>query len=171
MKTTIYLLLAACMLTLFSSCKKKTSETSDGGPTVIFSSKFDSSADLQLWSQSSGGLAVIDQNSAKLTATNGCFQFETKNLIPVVTGKSYILTFTGKVIQHEVGDPVLCAGDYLIYIMQGNSVLISHSFGNYPDWTQKSFSFQATSSSAIGIKFLVGTTRGAWVDDLTLTQQ
>ena len=171
MKSTIFLLLIPCVMIFFPSCKKKTSETSNNGATVIFSSKFDTNTDLLKWSQSSGGNAVIDQNTAKLTATDGCFHVETIDLIPVLTGKTYILTFKGKVIQHQVGDPVLCAGDFLIYVMQGNTNLISQSFGNYPDWTQKSFSFQATSSAAIGIKFLVGTTRGAWIDDLTLTQQ
>ena len=159
------------MLLVSSSCKKKSSETTYDGNNIVFSSAFDTHADLVIWSQSSGGQAVIDQNTAKLTATDGCFQFETIDLIPVETGKTYTLKFKGKVIASQAGDPVFCAGDFLIYIMQGSTVLLSQSFGNYPDWVQKSFSFQATKPVPISIKFLIGTKRGVWIDDLSLTEQ
>ena len=39
----------------------------------------------------------------------------------------------------------------------------------FTSWTQKSYSFEATSSASVKIKFLVGTTRGAWIDDLVFS--
>jgi hypothetical protein len=56
-------------------------------------------------------------------------------------------------------------------LFRGSTNLISESFGQYGLWTQKSYSFEAASSAAVKIKFLVGTTRGAWIDDLELIEQ
>ena len=155
------------IITILYACKKD----STGAPITIFSTKFDNQADLNAWTQSVGGKAVIDANSVKFDSITECYHFETLNLIPVQKGKVYELKLTGKVNSSTSGDPGLCAGDFLIYVVQGSTNLISESFGQYGLWTQKSYSFEAASSAAVKIKFLVGTTRGAWIDDLELIEQ
>jgi len=162
--TLLFLGLAIC----FSTCKKKSEENQTPSSTTLFSSTFNNSSDLSYWTQSAGGVAFIDSNAVKLDSITNCFQFETKNLIPVQAGKSYALNLTGKVNEAVQGDPMLCAGDFLIYIVQGNTNLLSTSFGNYPSWTQRAFSFTAITSASIKIKFLIGTTRGAWIDYISL---
>jgi hypothetical protein len=159
-----------CTLAANTSCKKDSDDTSGSSTNVVFSSKFDSQDDLNLWSQSSGGQAIIDSSAVKFTNVTNCFHFETKNLIRVQSGKSYELRLRGKVNESLQGDPMLCAGDFIIWVVQGNENVISQSFGNYPAWTQKAFSFEAKSSASVKIEFLVGTTRGAWIDNLELVE-
>jgi hypothetical protein len=170
MKIFKLLILITGIFTLFYSCKKNSDNSTNNSPNILFSSKFETQTDLNSWTQSSGGLAIIDSSAVKFTNITDCFQFETLNLIPVTKGKTYELKLTGKVNPAQSGDPVLCAGNFLIYVIQGSTIIISESFGNYPSWTQKSFSFEATSSASVKIKFLIGTTRGAWIDDLELIE-
>ena len=158
------------IITVLSSCKKDASDNSNKSTQIIFSSKFETQNDLSAWSQSAGGQAVIDSSAVKFTNISNCFHFETVNLIPVVKGKSYELQLRGKVNESIPGDPVYCSGDFIIWVVQGSTNVISQSFGNYPSWTQKSFSFEATSSTSVKIEFLIGTTRGAWIDDLKLIE-
>ena len=159
-------LITLALLLAMHACKKDSANNTGNQPVTLFSSKFDKQADLSLWTQSAGGQAIIDSSAVKFTNLTSCFQLETSSLIPVQKGKTYDLKLTGKVNPAMPGDPVLCAGNFLIYVVQGNSYLISASFGNYPSWTQRSFSFEATSSASVTIKILVGTTRGAWIDNL-----
>jgi hypothetical protein len=166
MKAIRLLTVVVCAIIILSGCKKDSSDDTNNQPAVLFSSGFDSQADLNAWSQSSGGQAVIDSSAVMFTNITNCFQFETVNLIPVQKGKTYELRITGKVNPAISGDPMLCAGNYLVYIVQGSTNIISESFGNYPSWTVKSYSFEATSSAAVKIKFLIGTTRGVWISDL-----
>ena len=156
------------IITVLSSCKKNSSDNSTDASQVIFSSKFETQNDLNAWNQSVGGQAIIDSSAVKFTNISNCFHFETVNLIPVVKGKSYELRIRGKVNESIQGDPLYCAGDFIIWVVQGSTNIISQSFGNNPVWTQKSFSFEALSSASIKIEFLIGTTRGAWIDDLEL---
>jgi hypothetical protein len=170
MRHSIFFLALLCSISIISSCKKDSDDPSGSSTNVIFSSKFDNQSDLDLWSQSSGGQAIIDSSAVKFTNVTNCFHFETKNLIRVQSGKSYELRLTGKVNESLEGDPMLCAGDFIIWVVQGNENVISQSFGNYPAWTQKAFSFEAKSSASVKIEFLVGTTRGAWIDNLELVE-
>jgi hypothetical protein len=156
------------IITVLSSCKKDSSDNSTSASTVIFSSKFETQNDLNAWIQSAGGQAIIDSSAVKFTNISNCFHFETVNLIPVVKGKSYELRIRGRVNESIQGDPLYCAGDFIIWVVQGSTNIISQSFGNYPAWTQKSFSFEALTSASVKIEFLIGTTRGAWIDDLEL---
>ncbi len=167
MKNKHLLLLVFGIITVLYACKKDSTDA----PTTIFSTKFESQTDLNAWTQSVGGKAVIDVNSVKFDSITECYHFETLNLIPVQKGKVYELKLTGKVNSSTSGDPGLCAGDFLIYVVQGSTNLISESFGQYGSWTQKSYSFEAASSAAVKIKFLVGTTRGAWIDNLELIEK
>ena len=152
---------------LFSTCKKNTSDSSQ----PIFSAGFSTQSELNSWNQSDGGEAVIDSSAVKFTNITGCYHFETVNLIPVVQGKTYELQVRGKVNGSIAGDPMLCAGDFIVWVVQGSANVLSQSFGNYPSWTTKSFSFTATSSSSVKIEFLIGTTRGAWIDDIKLFEK
>lgn len=153
------------------SCKKDSNEDNTNSPKTIFSSKFENQNDLNLWNQSSGGQAIIDANAVKFDSITECFHFETLNLIPVQKGKTYELKLTGKVNSSVSGDPAYCVGNFMIYIVQGSTNIISEGFGNYPSWTLRSYSFEATSSAAVKIKFLIGTTRGAWIDDIELIEK
>jgi hypothetical protein len=117
----------------FSGCKK---EESRG---TIFSSQFDTDADLSLWTVSSGGEATIENEALKLKVVSSCFAFETADLISVRKGKTYTLKFKGKVDPTLVGEPAYCVGDYMVYIIQGSDYLIQDGFGDYLDWTPKSF--------------------------------
>ena len=166
MKTFRILITMIGIITILYSCKKDCSDNTSKTPNILFSSKFESKTDLSLWTQSTGGQAIIDSATVKFTNITECFLFETLDLIPVQKGKTYELQLIGKVNPAIGGDPALCAGNFIIYIVQGSTNLISTSFGNYTSWTQKSFSFEATSSASIKIKFLIGTTRGAWIDNL-----
>ena len=168
MKALKFLFILIGIITVLSSCKKNASDNSTNSSQVIFNSKFETQNDLSAWSQSAGGQAIIDSSAVKFTNISNCFHFETVNLIPVVKGKSYELRIKGKVNESIQGDPVYCAGDFIIWVVQGSTNVISQSFGNYPSWTQKSFSFEALSSASVKIEFLIGTTRGAWIDDLEL---
>jgi len=168
MKALKMLLTVISIITVLSSCKKDTSDNSSNSSQVLFSSKFETQNDLSAWSQSAGGQAIIDSSAVKFVNISNCFHFETVNLIPVVKGKSYELKIRGKVNEAIQGDPVYCAGDFIIWVVQGSTNLISQSFGNYPSWTQKSFSFEASTSAPVKIEFLIGTTRGAWIKDLEL---
>ncbi|MCX6251441.1 MAG: hypothetical protein NTX61_11900 [Bacteroidetes bacterium] len=170
MKTNFIILTVLGIALCFSGCKKKSTDDQNNSSKTIFSSKFETQAELNAWSQTSGGKAFIDGSAVKFDSITGCFHFETINLIPVKTGKSYELRLTGKVNYHLAGDPVLCAGDFIIWLVQGNTNLIDESFGNYPNWTQRSFSFTATSSASVKIEFLIGSTRGAWIDDIALVE-
>lgn len=170
MKVSNSLFILIAIITVLSSCKKDTSDNSNNSNQIIFSSKFETQNDLSIWSQSAGGQAILDSSAVKFTNISGCFHFETVNLIPVQKGKSYELRLRGKVIESIQGDPVFCAGDFIVWVVQGNTILIDQSFGNYPSWTQKSFSFEATSSASVKIEFLIGTTRGAWIDDLEVIE-
>ena len=149
-----------------SSCKKSSSTTGGGSGSSLFSSTFNTSSNLNAWLQSGGGEAVIDSAAVKFQNITGCFRFETANLISVQAGKSYTLKIRGKVNSSQQGDPALCAGDFLVYVTQGTTDLISASFGEFPAWTTNSWSFTVKSSASIKIHFLIGTTRGAWVDNL-----
>jgi len=170
MKASKFLFTLLGIIVFFSSCKKDSNDNSSNLMSIIFSSKFDTQNDLSVWSQSSGGQAIIDSSAVKFTNITNCFHFETVNLIPVQSGKSYELHLRGKVNESIQGDPVFCAGDFIVWVVQGNENVISQSFGNYPSWTQKSFSFEAKSSASVKIEFLIGTTRGAWIDDLELIE-
>ena len=166
MKICKFLITLVGIITILYSCKKDSSENTSNSPNIIFSSKFENQNDLGAWTQSSGGQAVIDSSTVKFTNITECYHFETLNLLPVQKGKTYELKLTGKVNHSIAGDPAFCVGDFMIYVVQGSTNIISESFGNYSSWTQKSFSFEATSSASVKIKFLIGTTRGAWIDDL-----
>ena len=166
MKTCKFLITLVGIIIIFYSCKKDSSENTNNSPTIIFSSRFENQNDLDAWTQSTGGQAIIDSSTVKFTNITDCFHFETLNLIPVQKGKIYDLKLVGKVNPAIIGDPAFCVGNFMIYVVQGSTNIISESFGNYTTWTQKSFSFEATSSASIKIKFLIGTTRGAWIDEL-----
>jgi hypothetical protein len=170
MKTLRILIALIGIIPISYSCSKKSSDNTTSTQTTLFSSKFESSSDLSLWTQSTGGLAIIDSSAVKFTNITECFQFETMDLIPVQKGKSYELIINGKANPPQNGDPALCAGNFIIYIVQGSTNLLEASFGNYTSWTQRSFSFEAATSASVKIKFLIGTTRGAWIDDLKLIQ-
>jgi hypothetical protein len=169
-KVLIFLFLLIGSITVLSSCKKEAGDNTGNSNQIIFSSKFETQNDLSAWSQSAGGQAIIDSSAVKFTNISGCFHFETVNLIPVRKGKSYELQLKGKVNESIQGDPALCSGDFIVWVVQGNTNVISQSFGNYPSWTQKSFSFEAASSTPVKIEFLIGTTRGAWIDNLELIE-
>ena len=171
MKTVYLLLLITGTITLFYSCNKDSKDSASNSSKIIFISQFENQNDLAAWTQSTGGEAVIDSAAVKFTNVTECFLFETLNLLPVVKGKIYELKITGKVNPAQSGDPGLCAGNFLIYVVQGSSNIISESFGNYTSWTQKSFSFEAISSASVKIKFLIGTTRGAWIDSIELIEK
>ena len=171
MKASITLFTLLGIIVLFSSCKKDSNDNSSNPANVIFSSKFDAQNDLNAWSQSAGGQAIIDSSAVKFTNITNCFHLETVNLIPVKSGKSYELHLRGKVNESIQGDPMFCAGDFIIWVVQGNENVISQSFGNYPSWTQKSFSFAAKSSVSVKIEFLIGTTRGVWIDYIELIEK
>ena len=141
MKALKFLFTVIGIITILSSCKKDTSDNSTNSSQIIFSSKFETQNELSAWFQSAGGHAIIDSSSVKFTNISNCFHFETVNLIPVVKGKTYELRIRGKVNESIQGDPLYCAGDFIIWVVQGSTNLISQSFGNYPSWTQKSFSF------------------------------
>ena len=103
MKTKYFWLSITCIILSFSSCEKES-----GG--IIFSSSFDNASDLNLWTQSSGGEALIEQDYLKLKAVTGCFVFETVDLIPVQKGETYTFKFIGKVDNPLIGDPAHCVG-------------------------------------------------------------
>ncbi|MCX6248014.1 MAG: hypothetical protein NTW10_09790 [Bacteroidetes bacterium] len=166
MKAVKILFILAGILTVLSSCKKDTSDTSGTPTNVLFHSDFTSLTDLSVWSQSSGGEAIIDSSAVKFTNISDCYHFETINPIPVQKGKTYELRIKGKVNESLSGDPMLCAGDFIVWVVQGSTNVISDSFGNHPAWTQRSFSFEATSSASVKIEFLIGTMRGAWIDSI-----
>ncbi len=168
MKPLISLLLLFGVVFISDGCKKKSSASQTAAPAALFSSKFENQSDLQAWTASAGGEAVIDNGAVKFQNITSCFQFETASLIPVQQGKTYVLKITGKVNYHVPGDPVLCAGDFLIYVTQEGNNLVSASFGAHPSLTQMAYSFTAATSASINIKFLVGTTRGAWIDNIEL---
>lgn len=171
MKTSRFLLPIIFIITIFSSCKKDSNDNSNNQTNkIIFSSRFETQNDLTVWIKSSGGDAIIDSSAVKFTNITGCFHYETMNLIPVQKGKTYELKLKGKVNYSIQGDPVFCAGNFIINVVQGDSYIIDQSFGNYPTWTQRSFSFEATSGASIKIAFLIGTTRGAWIDDIELIE-
>lgn len=157
------------IITIICSCKKDTTETTGIPVNIIFNSEFENQGDLADWTQSTGGQAVIDSSAVKFTNITECFSFETLNLIPVTKGRIYELKLTGKVNPAISGDPALCAGNFIIYVMQNGKNLVSESFGNHTSWTQESFSFETATAESIKIKFLIGTIRGAWIDDLVLT--
>jgi hypothetical protein len=154
-----------------TTCKKDPDPNTNNGSTVIFSSNFDTHADLVVWSQSAGGEAVIEQNLLKMVAKTSCFQFETIDSIPVQSGKTYVLKLWAKADSSASGDPHYCGGDFLVYVEQGSTDVITGNLGNYLLWTQKSYSFQAATSGSVIIKFLVGTTKGAWLNDLEFIEQ
>jgi hypothetical protein len=159
------------MVSVFSSCKKDSAVVvPTDSPKTIFSSTFGSQTDLNAWTQSSGGMAIIDSNAVKFDSITSCYSFETSNLIPVVKGKTYELKLKGKVNSSIVGDPGFCVGDFMIYVVQGSTNIIAEGFGNYPSYTTKSYSFEATSSASIKIKFLIGASRGAWIDNIELIE-
>ena len=166
MKTVKILIILTSTLLIVFACKKKSGESTSNALNILFSSGFGNQNDLTAWTQSSGGQAVIDSSAVKFTNITECFLFETLNAIPVQNGKIYELRLTGKVNPALNGDPALCAGNFITYITQDNTNIVSESFGNNLSWTQKSYSFKATSSSPVKIKFLIGTTRGAWIDDI-----
>lgn len=169
MKATLILSLCFSIIVLsFSSCDEDSSDEDDGG--AIFTSSFDYASDLNLWTQSAGGEAVIEQDHLKLKANSGCFVFETVDFISVEKGKSYTLKFKGKVDPPQIGDPAHCVGYFMVYIVQGSDYLIEDGFGDYPDWTQKSYGFEAPTSAGVRIRFMIGTEKGAWLDDLELIQ-
>ena len=161
-KKSFAIFLLALVAMTFTSCKKSRG--------IIFSSHFDNATDLNLWSHSSDGDAVVDSSVLKLRAVTGCIQLETVDLISVSKGKTYTLKFKGRVDPTLVGETGYCVGDYMIYVEQGSTDIIADGFGNYTGWTQKSFSFEATSSASVKIKFLIGTVKGAWIDDLELIE-
>jgi hypothetical protein len=152
------------------SCKKDSDNNSTSTPTTIFSSKFDNQEDLSLWTQSAGGQAIIDSSAVMFTNITECFYIETLNLIPVHEGRVYELKLIGKVNPAQPGDPAFCAGNFMINVRQGSTILLNESFGHYTSWTKRSFSFEAETSSSINIKFFIGTTRGAWIDNLELVE-
>ena len=170
MKNFISFLFVLGICSTLISCKKSSSTTDGGSGSSLFSSTFNASSDLNAWLQSGGGEAVIDSTAVKFQNITGCFRFETANLISVKAGKSYTLKIRGKVNNSQDGDPALCAGDFLVYVTQGSTDLISASFGQFPAWTTNSWSFTVKSSASINIHFLIGTTRGAWIDNLELVE-
>ena len=97
MKASKFLFTLLGIIVFFSSCKKDSNDNSSNSKNIIFSSKFDTQNDLSVWSQSSGGQAIIDSSAVKFTNITNCFHFETVNLIPVQSGKSYELHLRGKV--------------------------------------------------------------------------
>jgi hypothetical protein len=171
MKKQILLLLIIGTIFIGSSCKKKadSSESTSNSTSVTF--KFENLSDLNYWTQSAGGEAIIDSGAVKFQNLTQCFHYETTNLIPVNNGESYVLKISGKVNESIQGDPGLCAGDFLIYVIQGSTNLIQTSFGNHPNWVIMSYSFVAASSAPIKIKFLIGTTRGAWIQKIEVIKQ
>jgi hypothetical protein len=171
MKASKFLFTVLSIIAFLSSCKKDSNDNSSSSTNIIFSSKFNNQNDLSAWSQSSGGQAIIDSSAVKFTNIINCFHFETMSLIPVKSGKSYELKIRGKVNESIQGDPMFCSGDFIVWVVQGNENVISQSFGNYPSWTQNSFSFESTSTVSVKIEFLIGTTRGAWIDDLELLEK
>ncbi len=170
MRTLISLLLLSGVVFMLGGCKKKSS-TDTTTPPALFSCKFDSPADLNGWTANAGGEAVIDNGAVKFQNITSCFQYETANPIPVQQGKSYALKITGKVNYHLSGDPPLCAGDFLIYVTQDGNNLVSASFGDHPALTAVIYAFTATTAAGIKLKFLVGTTRGAWIDNIELVAE
>jgi hypothetical protein len=171
MKTWINLLTFLIILAILPGCKKDSTDNTSNSSAVIFSTTFEDQTALNAWSQTTGGQAVIDSSAVKFTNITECFHFETINLIPVVNGKTYELSLTGKVNSSQTGDPAMCVGDFMVYVVQGSTNLISDGFGKYPAWTERNYSFTATSSAAVKIKFLIGTTRGAWIKEIKLTQK
>jgi len=164
-----FFLVLGCIL-LGSSCKKNSdSNQSTSSPTTL-TLKFENQSDLNNWIQSAGGEAIIDSESVKFQNIIQCFHFETVNLISVESGKSYILKVTAKVNHSIEGDPGLCVGDFMIYVIQGSTYLVETGFGDHPNWTTISYSFKVNSSASIKIKFLIGTTRGAWINKLELSE-
>lgn len=169
-KKLLFLLIIGIIFIGFS-CKKKadSNESSTNSTSVTF--KFENQSDLNFWIQSAGGEAIIDSGAVKFQNLTQCFSYESANLIPVSDGGSYVLKITGKVNESIQGDPGLCAGDFLIYVIQGNTNLLQTSFGNHPDWVIMPYSFVASSSAPVKIKFLIGTTRGAWIEKIELIEQ
>jgi len=170
MKTFLKFLMLAGLFLLFQDCKKSSSNDQTTTPVTIFSTDFTTTADLNIWTQSTGGTAVIDSGAVKFTNITECFSFETSTAIPIVFGKSYTFTITVKVNESHPGDPALCAGDFLLYIKQGTEYLVSESFGGHPEFSQQSFIFTPVKSNPILLQFLTGTTRGAWIDHIDIVQ-
>jgi hypothetical protein len=169
MRKILFISVTLGILLCLCGCSK-TSREDNGSPKTVFQTKFDNPEDLNLWSQSAGGVAYINDSSVKFDSITSCFRFETINLIPAQAGKTYELRLTAKVNRSVSGDPSYCVGYFMIHVIQGNEKLISDGFGDYPTWTKKSYSFSTTSGAYLKIYFLIGTTRGAWIDELELIE-
>jgi hypothetical protein len=159
------------IITVLYSCKKDSTDTVSPTSKTIFSTEFANQSDLDAWIQTSGGQAVIDSGAVKFTNITDCYHFESLNLIPVVKGKTYVLEILEKVNPALEGDPVFCAGNFLIYVVQDSSNLATGSFVLSTSWTHSTMSFKAANSAPIKIRFLIGTTRGAWIDKLELVEE
>jgi len=168
MKPMITLLLLFGIFFMLCGCKKKSSTSQPAATASVFSNKFDTQADLAGWISTVGGEAVLDNGAVKFQNITSCFHYETASLIAVQQGKTYILKITGKVNYHVSGDPMLCAGDFLVEVIQEGNYLVSESFGDHPALTTVSYAFTAATSASIKIKFLIGTSRGAWIDNIEL---
>ena len=162
LKTKFFLFPLICFFLAGNGCQKSRG--------TLFVSHFDTAADLALWSPSAEGQAEIESNYVKLKAVSGCFQYETANEISVEKDKTYILKFKGKAEPTLLGETGYCANDFMVYVEQGNNNPVGVSFGNFTSWTQKTFSFTATSASPVRIKFLIGTTKGVWLDELEFSE-
>ncbi len=169
MRTILFIAVASGILLFNCGCSKNSNEE-NGSPKTIFQTKFDNQEDLNLWSQSAGGVAYIEDSTVKFDSITSCFRFETINVIPAQAGKTYELKLTARVNRSISGDPAYCVGYFMIYVVQGNEKLILDGFGDYPDWTQKSYSFSTTSGAYLKIYFNIGTTRGAWIDEIALIE-
>jgi len=175
---------------VLQGCAKKEAknDTSGDNPVTItldgknFKSvsidNFDNIKDTGNWNIYPGGSFLIDtankfqgKSSVSLKAVSDCFILEKIQGVPVDKDKIYVIHFYYKLFATQVGETGYCAGNFLIWLKQGDETVLMESCQGIESWTEKYFYFQPKNNVPVKIEHLVGPTHGVWLDNLIVFEQ
>ncbi len=150
---------------------------------LLKSVNFNEMADTALWSWTNNGNLTVDNTSkvgdstvVYMEAEYDCFRAEIKQGVPIVLQQESAIEFsyllprtTFNDIRH--GEGLVCSGACKLEIYQGNEILFSEWLSETSVWTNLQFLFRTKKTEEVKIKFILGTRKGFWIDNIKYFQK
>jgi hypothetical protein len=150
---------------------------------VVSSISIEQISDSANWLTSTGGVLRVDTSITNtdslalyLAATDGCFSAEQIQGTPQILKQECAIQF-----QYQLpittfndirdGNGFTCAGACRMEIFQGEELLLSEWVRERDVWGNAEYFFRTKITDEVKIRFVVGSKKGFWIDDIKLLQK
>jgi hypothetical protein len=140
-------------------------------------------SDSGLWDWANNGNVQVDHSSSVgdstvfvMDATDDCFLVEKKKGVAMVLQQESAIQLSYQLPKttfedYRHGRELVCSGACKMEIYQGDKVLFSTWISETSVWTDLQFYFRTKLTEEVKIRFILGTQKGFWVDNIKILQK